>query len=160
MLPQGCIVPLYQLLASGAAEPNAASPGLLTRHCSPRAELRPYDGPEEAVIAAMREAVRDWPSGARPAVLALSEDLPRLADLPALLVDLGSRSHLEEVAQSLYAELRRLDEEGIPGAVLRLVPPGGLGDAINDRLRRAASGRVIRVPTPPPAAPPGSKADR
>jgi len=41
-------------------------------------------------------------------------------------------------ARRLYAELRRLDQTGVDVLVAERAAPGGLGDAINDRLTRAA----------------------
>ncbi len=42
-------------------------------------------------------------------------------------------------ARSLYAELRRLDSLGFDFLIAEAAPNSGLGEAINDRLRRAAS---------------------
>lgn len=44
-------------------------------------------------------------------------------------------------ARSLYADLRRADEDGIAVVVAVLPPPVGLGHAIRDRLTKAAAGR-------------------
>ncbi len=44
-----------------------------------------------------------------------------------------------EHAQRLYAELRRLDQEGVGVLIAELSGEDGLGDAINARLRRAAA---------------------
>jgi L-threonylcarbamoyladenylate synthase len=128
----------------GTTEPLAA-PGLLLKHYSPRAEVFLYDGPIVSVAAAMRqwaEAAADPP---RTALLAFTEDLPLLAGAPVLLIDLGSRTQPDVTARRLYAALRDLDARGITQIALRLAPPGGLGDAINDRLRRAASGRLLVI---------------
>jgi L-threonylcarbamoyladenylate synthase len=122
-----------------------ASPGLLSKHYSPRAEVRLYDGEDAAVAGAIREFVTGAETPEKMAVLAFTEDLPLFQGLPALLVDLGSRYRLQEVAQNLYATFRRMDDQGVSTLLLRTAPPGGLADAINDRMTRAASGRVMRV---------------
>lgn len=117
------------------------SPGLLTRHYSPRAEVHLFDGPDPAVFAAIRE-LASLPGGVT--VLAYSEDLPHLGGLPSV-EDLGSRTDPESVARKLYAAFRQADERGAVRLAVRLAPSGRLGDAINDRLRRAACGRVITL---------------
>jgi L-threonylcarbamoyladenylate synthase len=103
-----------------------------------------YEGPDAPVLEAMRALAGE--AGSVPtALLAFSEDLPALQGTPAVLEDLGSRSQPEVAAQRLYALFRDLDARGIDRIGVRLAPPGGLGDAVNDRLRRAASGRVRGV---------------
>ena len=49
----------------------------------------------------------------------------------------------EELAHSLYALLRRVDELGCDVALAVLPTEEGLGAAIADRLRRAAGPRVL-----------------
>ena len=45
----------------------------------------------------------------------------------------------DDHAKRLYAELRRLDDMGVDILIAEAAPPSGLGEAINDRLRRAAT---------------------
>jgi L-threonylcarbamoyladenylate synthase len=47
----------------------------------------------------------------------------------------NSPSHL---AHNLFTGLRDLDQRGVDVIVCPLPPPGGLNDAIRDRLRKAA----------------------
>jgi L-threonylcarbamoyladenylate synthase len=134
------------IAARGEASPEGMrSPGLLTRHYSPRAEVRLFSGPPEAVAAEVRRQLDSGEAPQPAAVLAYREDLDLYEGLPARVADLGSAAAPADVARSLYAAFRRLDREGARCLFVRLAPPGGLGDAVNDRLLRAASGRLTRV---------------
>jgi len=55
------------------------------------------------------------------------------------VLDLSSRGDLTEAAAHLFAYLRKLDETYGKIAVAP-IPSEGFGEAINDRLRRAAVG--------------------
>ena len=48
---------------------------------------------------------------------------------------------LDEAAANLFGYLRALDSKGVPTIAVMPIPDDGLGEAINDRLRRAAVGR-------------------
>lgn len=102
-------------LRNPKTDPNAPrSPGQLLRHYAPRAALRlnanqPNSG--EAYLG----------FGPGPATLNLSE-----------------RADLNEAARHLFAMLRTLDASHTAIAVAP-IPMRGLGEAINDRLLRAAS---------------------
>lgn len=122
--------------AAAAGQP-LPSPGLLERHYSPRAEVVLFDGRREAVLPAMAQAGAE--AGTR--VLAFSEDLPPLGGLPEV-VELGSAHDPGAVAARLYAAFRAADRDGMRRIVVRALPPEGLGEAVNDRLRRAACGVV------------------
>jgi len=52
---------------------------------------------------------------------------------------LSSSGDLEETAQKLFSSLRELDKSDVDIILTELVPDVGLGRAINDRLRRAAT---------------------
>lgn len=131
--------------ASSSDHVAADAPGQLTRHYSPRAEVRLFDGPAAAVLAAMRADAERLGNAAKTAILAYAEDASIFEDAPAEVIDLGSRARPEQAARALYAIMRDLDECGFTHLIVRLAPAGGLGDAVNDRLRRAASGRVFEV---------------
>jgi L-threonylcarbamoyladenylate synthase len=101
-----------------------ASPGLLARHYAPAARLR-LDA-------------RDIRPG--EALLAFGRTLPPGASDAVAVFNLSPTGNLTEAAANLFAALRSLDEKAGRIAVMP-VPDHGLGEAINDRLRRAAEGR-------------------
>jgi L-threonylcarbamoyladenylate synthase len=55
------------------------------------------------------------------------------------IYSLSETGKLVEAAQNLFGLLRKLDEAGYDAIFAELLPEKGLGRAINDRLRRAAS---------------------
>jgi L-threonylcarbamoyladenylate synthase len=54
-------------------------------------------------------------------------------------LNLSHNSDLREAASNLFAYLRRLDGTGAKSIAVMPIPTGGLGEAINDRLSRAAA---------------------
>lgn len=112
--------------ASGASARQAQlAPGLLARHYSPRTRLllhaqlpaEPAAPPQEAWVY-----LRKPSHGRARNVFWLDE-----------------RGNLRGVAQRLFATLRKLDGMGFKAIHAELAPEDGLGQAINDRLRRAAA---------------------
>ena len=124
------------------------APGMLPRHYAPNAAVALFAGEDDAVGPAMVVRVREArAAGLEVGALLCDEDTRALgAACPgASIVRLGSRDDLATVAGRLYAGLRELEARGVELILLRLTERGGLGAAIDDRMRRAASGRVIRV---------------
>ena len=113
---------------TGSADPAApqTSPGSLSRHYAPRTPLSLVGDP-----AAVAEA-----EGCGLLTFAPHPAAGRFAVAEVLSLKGEDR----EAAANLYAALRRLDAAGLRRLVAAPVPDGGLGVAINDRLRRAAAG--------------------
>jgi L-threonylcarbamoyladenylate synthase len=121
---------LQRPLARAADKPATAdnaplAPGMLASHYAPRTRLR---------------------LGARAiepgeAVLAFGATLPAGSDHAARVLNLSQRGDLIEAAANLFAQLRALDAAGAPAIAVMPVPQDGLGEAINDRLKRAAAPR-------------------
>ena len=59
----------------------------------------------------------------------------------AMALDLSPTGDLAEAAARLFSDLRRLDATGAATIAVTPIPEIGLGEAINDRLRRAAAER-------------------
>jgi len=113
-----------EALCGPLAAPGAGplkSPGLLASHYAPTLPLR-----LEATTVAPDEAL-----------LAFGPPLPGAAHT----LNLSPSGDLVEAAANLFAHLRALDRPGLRGIAAMPVPANGLGEAINDRLRRAAAPR-------------------
>lgn len=108
---------------AGADTPLA--PGMLVSHYAPRARLR-LDARE----------VR-----AGEALLAFGPALPAGAERAARALNLSQRGNLVEAAANLFAHLRAVDAAGVSTIAVMPIPHDGLGEAINDRLARAAAPR-------------------
>ncbi|MBB6306164.1 L-threonylcarbamoyladenylate synthase [Xanthobacter tagetidis] len=113
-----------------AARP--ASPGRLASHYAPRAAVR-----LEAEALAPGEALLTF-AGARPPGAAAA----------AMTIDLSPTGDLAEAAARLYGALRALDACGAPAIAVVPLPRHGLGEAIADRLARAAAPRSAPEETP------------
>lgn len=107
--------------ATSGGAPAPHSPGQLESHYAPRARVR-LDA----------TAVNDG-----EALLAFGQPLP----CSGPVLNLSPRSDTIEAAANLFAALRALDATGAASIAVMPIPMGGLGEAINDRLRRAAVGR-------------------
>jgi L-threonylcarbamoyladenylate synthase len=56
-------------------------------------------------------------------------------------MNLSPTADLDEAAANLFGYLRALDAKGPQAIAVMTIPEEGLGEAINDRLRRAAVAR-------------------
>jgi len=101
---------------------NPQAPGMLASHYAPRAQLR-----LNAVGAEAGEAL-----------LAFGEAPASPANR---VLNLSPRGDLIEAAANLFSHLRALDRSGAKVIAVMPIPHHGLGEAINDRLERAAAPR-------------------
>jgi L-threonylcarbamoyladenylate synthase len=86
--------------------------------------------------ASLRLNALDVRSG--EALLAFGRDVPAGAEH---ICNLSSRGDIQEAAANLFAMLRKLDSTGAKAIAVMPIPETGLGEAINDRLSRAAAPR-------------------
>ncbi|MGA8937978.1 MAG: L-threonylcarbamoyladenylate synthase [Acidobacteriaceae bacterium] len=125
----GVAVEVFLPLAD--AEPaSLPSPGVGIRHYAPRARLVLVDGLVEAVRVGVDAAGGAKVGVLLPAGWALERD--------AVVERWGRWDDLETLAAGLFAGLRALDDRGVAVIVCPLPKAGGLGDAIRDRLEKAA----------------------
>jgi L-threonylcarbamoyladenylate synthase len=116
--PQGVAAP-------ADADDVPIAPGQLASHYAPRARLRLDAGSVEA----------------GEALLAFGPTPPDGAAHAAMALNLSPRGDLIEAAANLFSHLRALDAAAVAAIAVMPVPHEGLGEAINDRLTRAAAPR-------------------
>jgi L-threonylcarbamoyladenylate synthase len=122
--------PLAEAQGTEGSEEGEAllAPGMLASHYAPRAPLR-LDA-----------------QSVEPGEALLAFGLARLPGIERahLVLNLSPRGDLVEAAANLFSHLRALDAAGATAIAVMPIPTEGLGDAINDRLRRAAAPRPAR----------------
>ena len=115
--------PLAEAPAGQSDAPLA--PGMLASHYAPRTRLR-LD-------------VKDVRDG--EALLAFGPRHPAGAQRARHVLDLSASGDLVEAAANLFSHLRALDALNATAIAVMPIPGDGLGEAINDRLSRAAAPR-------------------
>jgi len=127
-LPRGAI---EQVLGHAVGRPpeepethsgQPLAPGMLASHYAPRTQVR-------------LNAHRLEPG---EALLAFGPDPIPGNEAAAATLNLSARGDLTEAAANLFSHLRALDTANARAIAVMPVPHEGLGEAINDRLRRAA----------------------
>jgi L-threonylcarbamoyladenylate synthase len=106
-------------LADAPPSETPQAPGMLASHYAPKAQVR---------LNADAAQAGDVLLGFGP-------------NAPAGTLNLSVRGDLVEAAANLFSHLRALDRGGGGTIAVMKVPRHGLGEAINDRLRRAAAPR-------------------
>jgi L-threonylcarbamoyladenylate synthase len=111
-----------KLVRASETGEHLTSPGQLRSHYAPQCKLRLNAKtwePDEAVLG-----------------------FGTIADEPArATINLSPSGNLIEAAARLFAALRALDKTGAETIAVTPIPAHGLGEAINDRLKRAAAPR-------------------
>ncbi len=106
--------------APSASDQGPLAPGMLASHYAPKTPLRLN--------------ARDVAPG--EALLAFGAEAPQGG---AKTLNLSPSGDLVEAAANLFSHLRALDAAGARSIAIMPVPNEGLGEAINDRLARAAA---------------------
>jgi len=108
--------------AVSRADEAPLAPGMLASHYAPQTPLR----------------LNAATVNAGEALLAFGADVPAGT---TRVLNLSARGDLVEAAANLFAHLRALDACGARAIAVMPIPDEGLGEAINDRLVRAAAPR-------------------
>ncbi|AGA64054.1 YrdC/Sua5 family protein [Liberibacter crescens BT-1] len=101
------------------------SPGTLKSHYAPRALVRleaTHVNPGEALIRFKNMSIRNIENA-------------------SLILDLSVSGNLKEAAANLFAYMKIADDTGVSSIAFTKIPNHGIGEAINDRLTRAAAPR-------------------
>jgi len=107
-------------LATATSDELGSSPGQLASHYAPGTKLR-------LNVTSVHRG---------EALLAFGPNVPQGA---RAAINLSESGNLEEAAARLFGALRELDQAGVETIAVMPIPAHGLGEAINDRLQRAAN---------------------
>jgi L-threonylcarbamoyladenylate synthase len=121
------------------------SPGVKYQHYAPEGEMWLVSldlGIDEMRGYIQQQVEIDRKKGLKVAVLTTEEALDSYS--ADLVLSVGSRQDLSTVARQIYHSLRVFDQNSIQRIYAESFPEIGLGEAIMNRLRKAAGGKIIK----------------
>lgn len=130
------------LKADSGQAPKA--PGMKYRHYAPKGELTIVEGKPDAVAEYInRAAEADDRNGEKTGIIGTRELLSEYhADVVKCV---GNRGDEETIARRLFTVLREFDDENVTKIYSESFETAGLGQAIMNRLLKAAGHKVIHV---------------
>ena len=130
------------LSEDAAVRPKA--PGMKYRHYAPKADLIIVEGDPEKVRAKINElAEREMKAGKTAGVIGTDESL--LYYKNGIVKSIGSREEEITISQHLYGILRDFDHSDVSVIYSESFADGQMGQAIMNRLIKAAGHQIIEV---------------
>ena len=127
---------------TSGAKPKA--PGMRYKHYAPKGDLTIISGDEDKVVAKINELTKKAiDEGSKVGIIATSETADRYSDGQILVI--GDRSDEGSIAHNLYDILRKFDELGVDLIYSESFATPNMGQAIMNRLLKAAGQKTLDV---------------
>lgn len=118
------------------------APGMKYRHYAPKAQLQVVEGELQQVVDYINLEVQKLEAeGKRVGIIGTVESISRYTG--GIVKCIGSRADEKTIASHLYGILRDFDEENVDAIFSESFEDDGLGNAIMNRLLKAAGHQVI-----------------
>lgn len=134
------LIPSLQKHYSVEGDRAPRSPGMKYRHYSPDASVVIVRGSADKTINRINELTKDNP---KTGVLCTLETMAFYESSNKICI--GSRDDSEEIAANIFDSLRMFDKLDVETVYSEYFGAGPMGDAIMNRLLKAASHRVINL---------------
>ncbi len=118
------------------------APGMKYRHYAPKAPATLYEGENHRIVREINQRLTQRNSS-KVIVISSTENMRQYRN--EWVLDLGPIGHPEVAAARLYDLLRFCDELNADEVLIEGVPSAGIGEAVLNRLRKAAGGRIVHV---------------
>lgn len=120
------------------------APGMKYRHYAPRADFIMFEGSRPNVVAEIQKRKqKEEAVGKKVGIICTDES--RDCYFGEYVVSIGSRKNEKEIAANLYKTLRNFDETDIDVILGETVSRDGFGQAIMNRLIKAAGYKLINT---------------
>ena len=133
-------------ITSKSYNPNiiAKAPGMKYKHYAPKGQLIIFEGIMNKVIKEINEATKQkLKENYRVGIIATDESIDFYLDGDVKTI--GTRKDEDTIASSLFEILRDFDDDGVDYIFTESFDNSNLGQAIMNRLLKAAGYRVITV---------------
>lgn len=137
-------VEMDQTILNVAEGIRPKAPGMKYKHYAPKGELTIVSGANDKVISYINEQIIEkQKEGYKVGVIGTAELIKKYC--PCVHKNIGSRSDKAVIARNLYEILREFDAENVDYMYTESFETIGMGQAIMNRLLKAAGHRVVEV---------------
>ena len=114
------------------------------RHYAPKADLKVVEGETDAVVQKINRLSEELTAQKKSVgIIATEETKDQYRQ--GIVISIGGRDDEEAIARHLYGSLRQFDELGVDAIFSESFATAGMGQAIMNRLLKAAGHQVLEV---------------
>ena len=137
-------VDVDQTILSADSKEAPKAPGMKYRHYAPKGDLTIIEGEIDAVVAYINEQAKLLEKqGAKIGIIGTDATVTKY--YAGMIKSVGNRDEEETVARELYKVLREFDDEDVTVIFSESFERKGIGQAIMNRLLKAAGHKVVQV---------------
>lgn len=131
-------------LSAADSDRKPKAPGMKYRHYAPRADLKVVEGETGAVVQKINSMCEALTAEKKSVGIIATEETKDLYR-QGIVISIGGRDDEEAIARHLYGSLRQFDELGVDVIFSESFVAAGMGQAIMNRLLKAAGHQVLEV---------------
>ena len=120
------------------------SPGQKYRHYAPKGEMLLFSGEVENIVKAIKGSLEEYIGLGKRIGIMCTDETENLYN-EGLVFSLGSRQDYNTIAHNLFKTIRLFDEANVDIILAEGVEESDIGIAIMNRMKKAASGKIIKV---------------
>lgn len=132
------------ILGPISADIHPKAPGMKYRHYAPKADLTLVEGDAQAVVAEINRLASEQRLQGKKVGIICTDETKNMY-VSGIIKSIGVREKEETVAHNLYAVLRDFDDLEVEYIYSESFPESHLGQAIMNRLNKAAGYRILKV---------------
>ena len=137
-------VEIDRTIIDGNSKERPKAPGMKYRHYAPKGELTIVEGSQEDVVAYINDRARATRAdGKRVGVI--GTDATKSLYVADVVKSVGNRENEATIAHELFKVLREFDDENMDVMFSESFDDSGIGQAIMNRLLKAAGHNVVRI---------------
>ena len=131
-------------LIAADSDRKPKAPGMKYRHYAPKADLKVVEGETDAVVQKINRLSEELTAQKKSVgIIATEETKDQYRQ--GIVISIGGRDDEEAIARHLYGSLRQFDELGVDAIFSESFATAGMGQAIMNRLLKAAGHQVLEV---------------
>ncbi|MGE5626815.1 MAG: L-threonylcarbamoyladenylate synthase [Solirubrobacterales bacterium] len=120
------------------------APGMKYRHYAPKAPVKIIQGDIKKTVAKINEMVQNYIDDNQNVGIIATDETKDLYK-NGIVVSLGRRSNMDEIARNLFETLRSFDDKAVSVILSEAFEEKGVGIAVMNRLKKAAGYDILKV---------------
>lgn len=134
-----------QILKKVEGDFKPKAPGMKYRHYAPKAPVKIIKGNLKKTIEKINSLVQNYIDDNKLVGIIATEETKEQYNINAVVLSMGSRNSIEDIAHNLFKVLRDFDELNVDVILSEAIEEQGIGIAIMNRLKKSAGFNIEEV---------------